>query len=107
MSSPVVRSNSNYSTPVAATLTAAAWIPLPATNAVPITANGSPCNGSGAVLNQVVTGWSWSPSGTNTITFAAPSAATYYRLYGPGTTTILSCQKTNTNLVLTYRWQNP
>jgi hypothetical protein len=105
MSSAVVRSNSNYNTPVAASLKAAAWAPLPLTNAVPITANGIPCDGSGPVLNQVVTGWSWSPSGTNTITFTAPSSAKYYRLYGPGITTILSCQKSNANLVLTYRWQ--
>jgi hypothetical protein len=96
MSSTVVRSNSNYNTPVAATLTALASGPI-------TTAAAPPCDGTNVVLNQVVTGW----SGTNTITFAAPSSATYYRLYGPGSTKILSCQKSGTNLVLTYRWQNP
>jgi hypothetical protein len=107
MSSSVVRSNSNYNTPVAATLIATAQAPL--TNAVPTLANAAPCDGTNVVLNQMVTGWSWSGSatGTNTVTFAAPGSATYYRLYGPGSTTILSCQKSNANLVLTYRWQNP
>jgi len=105
MSSAVVKGLSNYTTPVATTLKSSA--PAPVANAVPTLVAGAGCDGTGAVLNQTVTGWTWSgsASGTNTITFAAPSSQTYYCLYGPGVSTILSCQKSNANLVVTYRWQ--
>jgi hypothetical protein len=105
MSSTVVKGLSNYTTPVATTLKSSA--PAPVANAVPTLVAGAGCDGTNTVLNQTVTGWTWSgsASGTNTITFAAPSSQTYYRLYGPGVSTILSCQKSNANLVVTYRWQ--
>jgi len=105
MSSTVVKGLSNYTTPVATTLKSSA--PAPVANAVPTLVAGVGCDGTNTVLNQTVTGWTWSgsASGTNTITFAAPSSQTYYRLYGPGISTILSCTKSNANLVITYRWQ--
>jgi len=109
MSSTVVRSNSNYSTPVATTLRTALFptvTAVPPGNVVPTSASGPSCAG-----DLVVTDWSLSGSvsmsgiGTNTVTCAVPSSATFYRLYGPGSQQILSCQKSNANLVITYKWQ--
>ena len=109
MSSSVVRSNSNYSTTVSATLKSAVFptvTTVPLANVVPTTAPGPSCAG-----DLIVTGYgfsgdaSMSGMGTNTITCALPGSQTYYRLYGPGSHQILSCVKSNANLVITYKWQ--
>jgi len=97
MSSTSVKGLTNYITSVGTTLVA--------TNAVATTPAGVACSGSAVGFNQTVTGWSG--TGTNTVTLPAPSSSTYYRLYGPGSTKILGCKISGTNLVLTCRWQTP
>ena len=111
MSSSVVRSNSNYSTTVSTTLKSAVF---PTVTSVPL-ANVAPTTtpGPGCASDLIVTGYgftgsaSMSGTGTNTITCAVPASTTYYRMTGPplSSSTILSCVKSNTSLVITYKWQ--
>jgi hypothetical protein len=94
MSSTSVSGLTNYNNSVANTMIT--------NKAVITTSAGVNCSASSG-FNQTVTGW----SGTNTITLPAPSSATYYRLYGPGSSKILGYKMSGTNLVITYRCQSP